>query len=283
MWGPQTIILFRNSTFCAQLPKIHNVLQNNSLSVNTSWEHLLLCCHERNNLQKEPGGLGISIQSTFALYLQTGLLGTLEEKKSLRFLSTACERRVWSNRDWQFPWAVTLFQAQQSKAFPRQFRATVFRLLWKMVRENLRILLNSKIQAVNWRVLFRTDGVGQPSCRLQMLPTLKSSPGLPAQCLEGLEKHEKVSWELCMTPECKHQAQLCSWTVPGWHRSPRGPCWALGEDRAALGFALSHTYTGCKTCLNVTPDILTGDQFKPKILPLYPAKIVILFFYTKHF
>lgn len=116
VWGPQTIILFRNSTFCAQLPKIYNVLQNNSLSVNTSWEHLPLCCHKRNNLQKEPGGLGISIQSIFALYLQTGLLGTLEEKKSSRFLSTAYERRVWSNRDWEFPWSVTLFQAQQSKA-----------------------------------------------------------------------------------------------------------------------------------------------------------------------
>lgn len=80
VWGPQTIILFRTSTFCAQLPKMYNVLQNNSLPVNTSWEHLLLCCHERNNLQKEPGGLRISIQSIFALYLQTGLLGTLEEK-----------------------------------------------------------------------------------------------------------------------------------------------------------------------------------------------------------
>lgn len=199
------------------------------------------------------------------------------KKKSLRFLSTAYERRVWSNRDREFPWSVTWYQAQQSKALPRQFRATVFRLLWKMVRENLRILLNSKIQAVNFRVLFRTDGVGQPSCRLQMLPTLKSSPGLLAQCLKGLEKHEKVFWDLFMIPECKHQEQLCSWTVPGWHRSPRGHCWALGEDRAAPGFALGQQrqLTLGKTCLNITPDILTGDQFKPSILSLYPEKIVI--------
>lgn len=276
VWGTQTIILFRNSTFCAQLPKIHNVLQNNSLSVNTSWEHLLLCCHERNNLQKEPGGLGISIQSIFALYLQTGLLGTLEEKKSLRFLSTAYERRVWSNRGWEFPWSVTLYQAQQSKALPRQFRATVFRLLWKMVREKLGILVNSKIQAVNLRVLFRTDGVGQPSCRLQMLPTLKSSPGLLAQCLKGLEKHEKVFWDLFMILECKQQEQLCSWTVPGWHRSPRALRGGQSCSWLCPGPAKA-AYTGCKTCLNITPDILTGDQFKPKILPLYPAKRVIFF------
>lgn len=68
----------------------------------------------------------------------------------------------------------------------------MFRLLSKMVREDLRILLNSKIQAVNLRVLFRT-GVGQLSCRLQMSPTLKSSPGLLDHVFEGnLEKHERV-------------------------------------------------------------------------------------------
>lgn len=92
VWAPQTIVLFSNSMFRAQLPRMYNVLQNNSLFVNTSWEHLLLCCHGRNNLQKDSGGLRKSIQSIFALYLQTGLLGTLEEKISLRFLSTAYER-----------------------------------------------------------------------------------------------------------------------------------------------------------------------------------------------
>lgn len=220
---------------------MYNVLQNNSLAVNTSWEHLLLCCHERNNLQKEPGGSRISIQSIFALYLETGLSGTLEEKKSLRFLSTAYERRVWSNKEWEFPWSVTLFQAQQSKALPRQSRATVFRLLSKMVREKLRILLNSKIQAVNLRVLFRTDGVGQPSCRLQMLPTLKSSPGLLDQCLKAMWKSMRGfsgtslwSWSANTTNNFAHEPS----TVPGWHRPARSDCWALGEDRAAAASAL---------------------------------------------
>lgn len=152
---------------------------------------------------------------------------------------------------------MTLFQAQQSKAWPRQFRATVFRLLSKMVRENLRILLNSKIQAVNLRVLFRTDGGGQPSCRLQMLPTLKSSPGLLAQCLKDLEKHEEVFWDLFMILECKHQEQLCSWVISSSRLAQitkksllstgggQSCCWLCpGPAKAAVV-----AYTGCKTCL----------------------------------
>lgn len=197
---------------------------------------LALCCHERNNLQKEPGGLRISIQSIFALYLQTGLLGTLEEKKSLRFFSTAYERRVWSNKEWEFPWSVTLFQAQQSKALPRQFRATVFRLLSKMVREKLRILLNSKIQAVHLRVLVRTDGMDWPSCR-----PLKSSPGLLDQSLKGIWKGMRGfsgtslwPWSANTRNNFAHEQS----TVPGWHRPPRSDCWALGEDRVAAGSVL---------------------------------------------
>lgn len=259
---------------------MYNVLQNNSLAVNTSWEHLLLCCHERNNLQKEPGGLRISIQSIFALYLQTGLLGTLEEKKSLRFLSTAYERRVWSNKEWEFPWSVTLFQAQQSKALPRQFRATVFRLLSKMVREKLRILLNSKIQAVHLRVLFRTDGVDWPSCR-----PLKSSPGLLDQCLKGIWKSMRVFWDLFRILERKHQEQLCSWTIYSsrlaqttrkWLLSTGGGqscCWLCPGPAKAAGVA----FHSAKPAWNTTPDILTGDQFKSSILLLYLAKTVIFF------
>lgn len=116
---------------------------------------------------------------------------------------------------------VTLFQAQQSKALPKQSRATVFRLLSKMVREKLRILLSSKIQAVNLRVLFRTDGVGQPSCSLQMWPTLKSSPGLHDQCLRGIWKSMREfsgtslwSWSANTRNNFTHEPP----TVPGWHR-----------------------------------------------------------------
>lgn len=217
---------------------MYNVLQNNSLAVNTSWEHLLLRCvvMKGTTYKKSQVALRISIQSIFALYLQTGLLGTLEEKKSLRFFSTAYERRVWSNKEWEFPWSVTLFQAQQSKALPRQFRATVFRLLSKMVREKLRILLNSKIQAVHLRVLFRTDGVDWPSCR-----PLKSSPGLLDQSLKGIWKGMRGfsgtslwSWSANTRNNFAHEQS----TVPGWHRPPRSDCWALGEDRVAAGFVL---------------------------------------------
>lgn len=197
--------------------------------MNTSWEHLLLCCQERNNLHKEPGGLRISIQSIFALYLQTGLLGTLEEKKSLRFLSTAYERRVWSNRDWEFPWSVTLFQAQQSKALPRQFRATVFRLLWKTVRENLRILLNSKIQAVN--LIVRTDGVGDPAAGYTEI--LSWSPGSVS---EGSGK----AWEGFLGPLCAPGVQTPGTALPMNHlqfQAGTDHQEVTAEHRAAAGFA----------------------------------------------
>lgn len=44
---------------------------------------LVSSCKEQ--LTKDPGGLRTSIQYIFAMYLQTGLLGTLEEKASLDF------------------------------------------------------------------------------------------------------------------------------------------------------------------------------------------------------
>lgn len=128
------------------------------------------------------------------------------------------------------------FQAQQSKALPRQFRATVFRLLSKMVREKLRILLNSKIQAVHLRVLVRTDGMDWPSCR-----PLKSSPGLLDQSLKGIWKGMRGfsgtslwPWSANTRNNFAHEQS----TVPGWHRPPRSDCWALGEDRVAAGSVL---------------------------------------------
>lgn len=134
----------------------------------------------------------------------------------------------------------------------------VFRLLSKMVREDLRISLNFHIQAVNLRVLFRTGGVGQPSCRLQMLPMLKSPPGLLNHVLEGnLEKHERrLFWDLFMILECKHQEQLCSMIYSSrpaqitkkWLLSTAGGhgcCWLCpGLAKAAVVAC-----TGCKTCL----------------------------------
>lgn len=128
------------------------------------------------------------------------------------------------------------FKLSKAKHYPdNSGLATVFRLLSEMVRENLRILLNSKIRAVSLRVLLRTEGVGQP--RYRMLPTLKSSPGLLDQCLKGIWRSMRG---FSGTPlwSCKHQEHLCSWTIPGWHRAPGSDCWALGEDRVAAGFAL---------------------------------------------
>lgn len=72
---------------------------------------------------KDPGGLRTPIQYIFAMYLQTGLLGTLD---ILRFLSTAYERRVWSNTGKKDSTDQPIyFQLHRSKALPRQFTATV--------------------------------------------------------------------------------------------------------------------------------------------------------------
>lgn len=148
-----------------------------------------------------------------------------------------------------------------------------------MVRENLRILINSKTGAVNLSLVYDW---WCGSAQLQMLPTLQSSPGLLDQCLKGIWKSIRWfpgtslwSWSANTRNNFAYEQSA----VPGWHRSPRSDCWALGEDRAAAGFAqgqqrqLWQLTLGVKPAWNITPDILTGDQLKPSILPLYPAKI----------
>lgn len=89
-----------------------------------------------------------------------------------------------------------------------------------------------------------------------------------------------------MILECKHQEQLCSWTIYSsrlaqsskkWLLSTGGgqSCCCLCPGPAKAAVVALHRL---KPAWNISPDILTGDQFKPSILPLYPAKIVIFFF-----
>lgn len=114
----------------------------------------------------------------------------------------------------------------------------VFRLLSEMVREDQRILLNSQIQAVHLRVLFRTDG--QPSCRCHQHwnPLLVSF----TTCLKGIWKSRRgFSGASLWSWSANTRNNFAQWfTVPGWHR-------ALGRTEVLLALP----WTECKTCLEL--------------------------------
>lgn len=207
----------------------------------TSRKHLLWHHHIRNNL-KDPGGLRTSTQYIFAMYLQTSLIGTLEEKTSLSFLLHAKDGSGQTRQDLpvsnQDSTDQTLyFKLSKSKAFPRQFSATVCSGCCQKWLEKPQNFVKSQNISINSTDLFRTAGVDQPWLLATVITNRSSASQGPLfvgvlhpMSVRHLAKHDSVFWDLSTIPECNNFAH--KWfKVPDCHKSLRVPteCWE--EDK----------------------------------------------------